>query len=186
MHLAAQRRGPSEQAVACSDVCLVSQTLTYTWSSASCTTVDNGPCNEFFQLTMGYIYMLLSLNKLHTALQVNINDSFVAEFESYAGPTFNTFRLEAEGVSTLSFRAIGLDEDEWTSLIEVSDSIRLTHQDRRSERGAHTHTIITYIRPMHECPPPNRNECTRAAVHIRGRWKRMAGIFYLPMILSRT
>ena len=48
-----------------------------------------------------------------------VNEDVVAEFASSAGPTFNTFSLEEEAVSTMSLRAIGLDEDEWISLIEV-------------------------------------------------------------------
>lgn len=54
---------------------------------------------------------------------MNVNSIVVGDFDSYAGLTFNTFSLDAQAVSTLGFKAVGLDADEWISLIEVSGSI---------------------------------------------------------------
>lgn len=61
---------------------------------------------------------------LHVAfclfVQVTINGVDIGSFDSNPGSTFTAVGMDADNVSTLSFTPIGIDDDEWISLIEVS------------------------------------------------------------------
>ena len=53
-------------------------------------------------------------------VQVMINGKDIESFDSLPGSTFTALGMAADSVSTLSLTSIGLDDDEWISLIEVS------------------------------------------------------------------
>ena len=53
-------------------------------------------------------------------LQAAINSEVIGNFDSYTGSTFNALGIEAVGVQNLTFTTVGLSENDWISLLEVS------------------------------------------------------------------
>ena len=55
-------------------------------------------------------------------IQAAINGEVVGEFDSYKGSTFNPLGIDRVGVQNLTFTTVDLAEDDWISLVEVSDA----------------------------------------------------------------
>lgn len=52
--------------------------------------------------------------------QASINGEVLGRFDSEPGSTYTTLGVGITGVHTLTFKTVGLAEDEWISLNEVS------------------------------------------------------------------
>ncbi|CAM9353581.1 unnamed protein product [Ectocarpus sp. 13 AM-2016] len=52
-------------------------------------------------------------------LKVKINGDKIGEYESYPGSTFNSFGIQENGVHTVAMESVGIDRDDWISLLEV-------------------------------------------------------------------
>lgn len=57
---------------------------------------------------------------LYVAVQAAINGEVVGTFDSYPGSVFNALDIQESDVQTLTLTSIGIDDDQWTSLLEVS------------------------------------------------------------------
>lgn len=57
------------------------------------------------------------------AVQVRINGDIIGTYGSYPGSTFNSLGVEADGVKFVVLESVGIDEDEWISLLEVSITV---------------------------------------------------------------
>lgn len=55
-------------------------------------------------------------------VQVMVNGKHFESFDSLPDSTFTALGMAADNVSILSLTSIGIDDDEWISLIEVSDA----------------------------------------------------------------
>ncbi|CAN0169681.1 unnamed protein product, partial [Laminaria digitata] len=51
---------------------------------------------------------------------LKINGDQIGEFDSSPGSTFNILGIEEEEVESVTLESIGIGEDEWISLLEVS------------------------------------------------------------------
>lgn len=49
-----------------------------------------------------------------------INGDKVGEFESHPGSVTTSFGIEKDNVHAVTLESLGLDKDEWISLLEVS------------------------------------------------------------------
>lgn len=49
-----------------------------------------------------------------------VNGEIVGSFDSYPGSVFNALDIQESGVQTLTLTSTGIDDDQWTSLLEVS------------------------------------------------------------------
>lgn len=67
--------------------------------------------------------------------QVAINGEVIGDFDSYTGSTFNALGIDGVGVNSLTLTAVGLPEDDWISLLEVSP-VRITRRVAFIEVGA--------------------------------------------------
>lgn len=54
-------------------------------------------------------------------VQAMVNGVTIGDFDSYPGSTFNSLDIRGDSVSTLSLKSIGIEDDDWISLVEVSD-----------------------------------------------------------------
>lgn len=64
------------------------------------------------------------LRVVRLALQIEINGNIIGIFESSPGSTllnsaFNSFGIEETEVESVTFESVGIDDGEWTSLLEV-------------------------------------------------------------------
>lgn len=57
-----------------------------------------------------------------SCLQVKINGDQIGEFESQPGSVSTSLGIQQNGVDTVALESVGIDEDEWISLLEVSAS----------------------------------------------------------------
>lgn len=49
-----------------------------------------------------------------------VNGVAIGDFDSYPGSTFNSLDIRGDSVRTLTLRSIGIEDDDWISLVEVS------------------------------------------------------------------
>lgn len=47
----------------------------------------------------------------------------IGDFDSYPGSTFNSLAIRGDDVTTLTLRSIGIESDDWISLVEVSPGL---------------------------------------------------------------
>lgn len=71
--------------------------------------------------------------------QVRINGDVIGEFDSSPGSTFTLLGIEEEDVSSVTLESIGLDEDEWISLLEVSETsvVMFSAHSSKEPRGVY-------------------------------------------------
>ncbi len=55
--------------------------------------------------------------------QVELNGDKIGEFESQPGSVSTSLGIQQNGVDTVTLESVGIDEDEWISLLEVSACI---------------------------------------------------------------
>eukprot|EP00903_Cladosiphon_okamuranus_P005790 g5737.t1 len=94
------------------------------WSCAPKLVEGGGPCQvEYtFAEPQDIVDIQVAFRKADErtrTLDVYINGEMALAHESYAGPTFNTLGVVANGVTTVMLEAAGLMPDQWISLIEV-------------------------------------------------------------------
>ena len=51
-----------------------------------------------------------------------VNGVTIGDFDSYPGSTYNSLAIAGDSVSTLTLRSIGIEDDDWISLVEVRDA----------------------------------------------------------------
>lgn len=52
--------------------------------------------------------------------QVKLNGDKIGEFESHPGSVSTSLGIQHNGVNTATLESVGIGEDEWISLLEVS------------------------------------------------------------------
>lgn len=58
---------------------------------------------------------------LFCVYQAEVNGEVIGAYDSYPGTTFNALGIQRVGVETMTFRTVRLPENDWISLLEVSD-----------------------------------------------------------------
>ena len=58
-------------------------------------------------------------------MQVKVNGDSIGTIESYAGPIFDSFWIEQTAVKSVSLGSVGLQKEDWISLLEVGDGVTM-------------------------------------------------------------
>ncbi|CAN0308610.1 unnamed protein product [Ectocarpus sp. 6 AP-2014] len=94
------------------------------WSCAEEIVPDGGQCEITFKfdspqdITDVQVAFWKGDERTRT-LKVKINGDKIGEYESYPGSTFNSFGIQENGVHTVTMESVGIDADDWISLLEV-------------------------------------------------------------------
>ncbi|CAB1096447.1 unnamed protein product [Ectocarpus sp. CCAP 1310/34] len=94
------------------------------WSCAEEIVPDGGQCEISFtfdspqDITDVQVAFWKGDERTRT-LKVKINGDKIGEYESYPGSTFNSFGIQENGVHTVTMESVGIDRDDWISLLEV-------------------------------------------------------------------
>ncbi|CAN0231585.1 unnamed protein product [Scytosiphon promiscuus] len=98
------------------------------WSCAKEIVPDGGQCEITFtfdspqDITDVQVAFWKGEERTRT-LKVKINGDTFGEYESYPGSTFNSFGIQEDDVHTVTMESIGIDKDDWISLLEVPKDI---------------------------------------------------------------
>lgn len=87
-------------------------------------------------------YGLTDVSKCRTIdpHQVSINGDKIGEFDSTPGSTFQLLGIEEEDVSTVTLESLGIDEDEFIGLLEVSGA-----RNVKGTREGCIETVASYM-----------------------------------------
>ncbi|CAM9175809.1 unnamed protein product [Ectocarpus sp. 13 AM-2016] len=94
------------------------------WSCAEEIVPDGGQCEITFtfdspqDITDVQVAFWKGDERTRT-LKVKINGDKIGEYESYPGSAFNSFGIQENGVHTVAMESVGIDRDDWISLLEV-------------------------------------------------------------------
>ncbi|CAN0073204.1 unnamed protein product, partial [Ectocarpus fasciculatus] len=94
------------------------------WSCAKEIVPDGGQCEITFtfdspqDITDVQVAFWKGDERTRT-LKMTMNGDNLGEYESYPGSTFNSFGIQENGVHTVSMESVGIDKDDWISLLEV-------------------------------------------------------------------
>ena len=68
--------------------------------------------------------MIVAVLQPYVVVQVAINGEVIGSFDSYPGSVFNELGIQGSDVRTITLTSTGIHDDEWTSLLEVSNALK--------------------------------------------------------------
>eukprot|EP00904_Undaria_pinnatifida_P008290 jgi/Undpi1/4591/HiC_scaffold_18.g07945.m1 len=100
------------------------------WSCAQDIVPRQGGCELEFtfgrlQDLVGLQISFLKADERDRWLEVKVNGDSIGTIESYAGPIFDSFWIEQTAVKSVSLGSVGLQKEDWISLLEVRLMVKL-------------------------------------------------------------